>query len=208
MEIALSKFCDTDDVITPLIDEDENKRAGLGYQTAQNYHLSWRQLKTDDFLYLASQLKRPKFGKHCPARYVKARVPKSMWNSYYKFCFDRNPWDKAISLYYWQTRNILNRPSFGEYLNKLNPTKLSNARKYYDQDKLLVNDVFKFEELHTSLEFLSNKLSLPLSEGFPLTKNTIRNNQVHYSQLMNAKQALFIQRFCHKEIKLLRYQYE
>ena len=40
IEIALSKFCSEDDLITPIIEEDEVLRNKLGYRGPQNYDLS------------------------------------------------------------------------------------------------------------------------------------------------------------------------
>ena len=40
IEIALSKFCDKDDIITPISKEDEQLRRKLGYRGPQNYKFS------------------------------------------------------------------------------------------------------------------------------------------------------------------------
>jgi len=32
-----------------------------------------------------------------PAFEIKNRVPAEVWNSYFKFCVERNPWDKVLS---------------------------------------------------------------------------------------------------------------
>jgi tRNA splicing ligase len=29
------------------------------------------------------------------------RVGRKVWDSYFKFCFERNPWDKTVSHFYW-----------------------------------------------------------------------------------------------------------
>ena len=39
LEIALSKHCGPEDVITPIMAKDESYRKSLGYRGAQNYHL-------------------------------------------------------------------------------------------------------------------------------------------------------------------------
>jgi len=38
---------------------------------------------------------REKFYNHMPASLVQKRVPGWVWNSYFKFCVERNPWDKV-----------------------------------------------------------------------------------------------------------------
>jgi hypothetical protein len=81
-EIALSKFCGPSCIITPIIAEDEHSRRMLGFRTAQNY--------TDSFY------------RHIPADKVKNLVAPVLWDSYKKITIVRNPFDVAISRYYWE----------------------------------------------------------------------------------------------------------
>ena len=43
IEIALSKFCNENDVITPISPKDELVRSDLGYKGPQNYMFSFRK---------------------------------------------------------------------------------------------------------------------------------------------------------------------
>jgi Sulfotransferase family len=77
IEISLSRYCGDQDIITPISPADEIIRAKIG-KSPQNYD-------TD------------KVYNHISAEKVKKMIGNEKWNSYYKFCFDRNPWDKVIS---------------------------------------------------------------------------------------------------------------
>ena len=42
---------------------------------------------------------------HLDARGIKRRLGPRRWDSYFTFCFERNPWDKVVSEYYWRRSN-------------------------------------------------------------------------------------------------------
>ena len=41
-----------------------------------------------------------------PGHEVREKIDKEIWNSYYKFCFERNPWDKTVSNYFWSKKGV------------------------------------------------------------------------------------------------------
>ncbi|MCP4550739.1 MAG: sulfotransferase family 2 domain-containing protein [Bacteroidetes bacterium] len=100
IEIALSKICGKKDVITPISPDDEKVRRQIGI-SAQNYFIPYNKYTSKDLVKLFVKMKRKVFYNHIPAIDVKNSVSKEIWNSYYKFCFDRNPFDKIISHYYF-----------------------------------------------------------------------------------------------------------
>ena len=80
-EIALSRFCGEDCVITPLVEADENLRARLGFRGAQNC---------------------AGFTAHSTAAEVKAALDPALWQGYRKVTIWRDPFDAMISRYYWR----------------------------------------------------------------------------------------------------------
>src|SRR5688572_28246498 len=90
VEIALSKICGPDDIITPIVPEDEQVRTELGYRGPQHCYAPlsdytfWDRVK----LFVKGK-KKLKYYHHISAREVKALIGEEVWNSYYKFCFER-----------------------------------------------------------------------------------------------------------------------
>lgn len=86
-----------------------------------------------------------KIGQHVDAASIKAREPAEIWNSYFKFSITRNPWDRALSYFFWDRRTdpALNpRKRFYHYLGV--PFDEFKATKgiftQFLRDKALKND--------------------------------------------------------------------
>ncbi len=95
-EIAFSSQCGPDCVITPISPVDEATRQALGYRGPQN-HLQ-TGLKGLFFP------RRRVFTRHMAADRVRKRLPARVWNSYRKFTIVRNPFDRALSRYFWDVK--------------------------------------------------------------------------------------------------------
>jgi len=205
LEIALSKFLGENDIVTPLHKNDEDFRKSLGHVSAQNYHLKWPNWNKRDYKYFFNNFRPHYFGGHASAKFIKSHISKEIWNSYYKFCFDRNPWDKIISLYYWQNRNHKVKPAFEKYFNQVDKRKLSNYRKYSVNNEVVVDKVYKFEDLKDSLIDIQKKLKLPQVIDLPYTKHCYKNQAK--SITWNDSQIELVKEICQKEIELLNYNF-
>ena len=100
VEIALSKFLGPKDVITPISPEDEVTRRDLGYRGPQNYRSKFWEYSYADLVKLVSKGEwKEKFYNHISAFQVRGLVGEQVWNTYFTFCIERNPWDRVISHY-------------------------------------------------------------------------------------------------------------
>lgn len=112
MEIALSKFCGADCVITRISPIDEATRIALGHRGAQNYHV--RGLNR-----LLTRRWSGKLGNHITASKVHAIFGPSIWQNYCKFTIVRNPFDRAVSRFYWdQHRGLTKGHTFSSYFQR------------------------------------------------------------------------------------------
>ena len=206
IEISLSRFCGKNDIITPITPEDEKMRKefSIGPQNYQ-FHKSRK-----GFFGIKNIIYRNKrkngFYNHIPGIEIKKEIGEEVWNSYYKFCFERNPWDKTISLYWWDKqkhRRWARNLGFDEWFES---TKKKGFRHYnYPQysdnnDKILVDFVGKYENLETDLLKICNKIGIQFDNWLPKAKGGFRKDKKHYSYYFNEEQKEFINKYFKKEI--------
>jgi len=152
-EIALSKFCNEGDVITPISSNDERLRIKLGFKGAQNYKnisLSNEGLRFHGQYY-----------NHISSKLIKSIVPKRIWNNYNKMTIYRNPFDVAISRYYWEggEKTGLN---YLEYLKKFPHHLTENIRIAPLSGDAVCDLYLKYEDIKEDLK--KNGLNMIWSE--------------------------------------------
>jgi len=87
---------------------------------------------------------------------VKGRIPADIWQSYYKFTFERNPWDKVISFYFWYGRSK-QLPEFNQFVQNhrdfgtMDQVLPSDWTRYTLHNDIIVDDVFDFDDLGGNL---------------------------------------------------------
>ena len=89
---------------------------------------------------------------HMPAWRVKAYLGDEVWSSYYKFTFERNPWDREVSWYYYKTKNKSPRPSFDAFLADKRRAWVENFDLYAIDDAICVDFVGRYETLQDDFE--------------------------------------------------------
>lgn len=104
---------------------------------------------------------------HMSASAIKEQIGADIWERYFKFCVIRNPYDKAVSSFYFFKKQ--NPTEFGRYIGN-DPEQfeqwLMEAGPPVDRDKYLIegqfclNDVVRYENLHEELERICNRLNI------------------------------------------------
>lgn len=168
VEIALSKVCGPEDIITLISPEDEQLRAAAGGRGPQNFE--------------APPLPRRAFN-HMSARLVRDAVGTDAWRGYYKFAIERNPWDAVVSLYYWKYKDRDELPDFEQYVAEEWIEQLANNKRMYRiRGRLAVDRVLRYENLACELDEVWDRLSLPGSPDLPRAKANARPAG-HYREL-------------------------
>lgn len=167
MEIALSRICGPEDIITPITETDEQLRKVSGGRPPQHY--------------TAPPLEEEARA-HLPARAVRRIVGSDVWGNYFKFAIERNPWDAVVSLYYWRIRDNPTPVSFEDFVNSDEVPRWAhkNARIYRLQGKVAVDELCRFESLGSDLDGVWSALGLPGEPELPRAKGGFRPGEARY----------------------------
>lgn len=180
LEMALSRFLGPEDIVTPVTGNDELDRYRRGFRTAQNFQKTVGQLRPAEWgRWLKASLRsrwrsgegrvlaRNQFPKHywnhMAARDIRDRIGDEVWQRYFKFTVERNPWDKVVSAYYWdrkQQRSL----SFREFVLSGAPLT-SQFERYTVDGRVAMDRILRYERLYPELTELSERLGLPEDVG-------------------------------------------
>lgn len=207
MEIALSKYCGPNDVITPITPEDEVIRESLGYCRPQKYlaPISKYSIKDIKECFIKRQRKKT-FYNHISAREVIKIIGEKKWNEYFTFCFERNPLDRFVSFYFWRNQNN-NYKSVNDFLQSPLPLTLKERgyNLYTINDKIIVDHVGLYENLDKELKYIEDKLNLPEPIVLPKTKASYRPKELTAEKLLTKDEIAFLKHMFAQEIELFGY---
>lgn len=209
IEIALSRHCGPDDVITPISPPDEEIRRSLGYPGPQNYLAPWYEYGPRDLFALASHGRRKmRYFNHIGAGEVKAHIGENAWNSYYKFCFERNPFDRLISHYYWCHRSEP-RPPMSDFIRSGRPMALKRRGfgVYTIDGKVAVDRVCRYEAIAEELEEIRKAIGLPEPLVLPHAKGGTRADKRTYADVLGKEERDWVSSVFSDELRLLGYHF-
>jgi hypothetical protein len=194
-ELALSRICGPDDVISSMIrPAHEDLRRQLGGRGPQH------DVNPDG---------TARFYSHMPAAEVRVLVGEEVWASYYKWCVERNPWDKVVSHYCSRHRDPATRPPLRTFLESGSAHRAVNFRLYTIGAEVVVDHVARYEQLPTELERIATLLGLPAGAmELPHANSGFRPDRRHYSELYTPEERDFVTELFADEIALHGYSYE
>jgi hypothetical protein len=208
IEVFLSRYCDSTDVVTPIEPpvEGHRPRNYLGFINPIPEILE-RPGKIFSAL-RHSITSREKFYRHMPAWQVRTRVPRDVWNSYFKFCVERNPWDKVLSHYHMHAAREGGPLSLDEYLAR--GRFPINFSRYTDRSgrKIIVDRVLRYENLLTELGEVFSQLKIPFEGTLGVqAKSGYRTDRRPYQDVFNDNQRRIVEEAFVKEIERHGYRF-
>lgn len=209
MEIALSKYCDKGDIVTPIAPEDEAIRRKMGYQGPANYKLPLAAYHLSDWKNMLLRGRRKKrFRNHVPGPLIRDLLPAGIWDSYHKFCFERNPWDKLVSAFYWEKSRTPGL-RWEEFIGESDRWRIYREfRSYADERGPIVDFVGRYEAIPEDLAAVVNRLGLPDFPELPTAKSSQREASSNYASFYTQEQREWVGREFADEIRLLGYRFE
>jgi hypothetical protein len=208
IEVFLSKYCGPTDVLTPI----EPPVEGHEPRNCDGFINPIPEiLERPGKLFSAFQhsiASREKFYRHMPAFEVQKRVPRDVWNNYFKFCVERNPWDKVLSHYHMHAAREGGSLSLDEYLAR--GRFPINFFRYTDRSgrKIIVDRILRYENLLTELGEVFLQLNIPFEATLGVqAKSQYRTDRRPYREVFNDKQRQIVEKKFIKEIELHGYRF-
>lgn len=207
VEIALSEHCGPDDVITPILGADEAIRRSLGFRGPQHVVLPFSAYGPRDWARLVVDRRRLRYYEHMPAAKVRRWVGRRIWDRYFKFTVERNPWDKVISAYYWRHRDV---PPPWEPLSEWLASERSHVlgfEVYSIDGRVAVDRVLRYEALADELAEVAAQIGLAGPLVLPRAKGDIRQDRRHHREILgDAERAMIAEEYA-REIALMGYEF-
>ncbi len=145
IEIALSRHCGPDDIVTRISADDEELRAAAGGVAPQH----------DDT--------EPSSYAHMGARRVIEVIGRETWDDYFTFAVERNPFDVVASSYRYSARKSTFTKTFAEFVRSKRLARLAlNERLYRLHGDVIVDQVYRYEELPAAMADVSARLGIEL----------------------------------------------
>ncbi len=209
VEISLSRYLGPEDVITPISAEDEVLRAEGRGRPPQNFdrRLTFREVTPRAVAKRVVKdvpLRRQLYWNHMPAAAVRARVGEEAWNSYFRFCFVRNPWDWAVSQHFYRRKRVAEE-TMDESLRRIDLTM--NRKIYSLDDEIAVDFVGRYESLNTDLATACERIGLEFDGWLPRAKGGFRTDRRSYREILDQHQADLIADTCTAEIASFGYRF-
>jgi hypothetical protein len=205
IEAALSNFCGGDDVVTPLGD----------YEFNRDETGAWVHKAMNEGNYL----------QHDRALKIRDSLPPKTWSDYFKFSITRNPWDRALSYFFWDKRqdSALTPPkrlyhNLGVPYDDFAPVKHrfadfiksrtlgSNDPFYVIDGQLCVDFVIRYEHLDDDCREVCARTGVPPFQ-IPRLKTGIRKNKRHYTEYFDDETRDIVADIHRNDIRLFNYSF-
>ena len=145
---------------------------------------------------------------HMPAWMVRNRIGKKVFDKYFIFCFERNPWDKVVSRYLFYKKFDRNfNLSFREFVKSDWIYDALNFPLYINplSGKIMVDFIGYYENLEEDFAKAMRKIGLP--EELDVNINTSRETEIGYRRFYDRELRIRVEDVYRYEIELHGYDF-
>jgi hypothetical protein len=207
LEIFLSQFCGGDDIVTPIYPhvEPHQARNYMGdFDPALDISFRKRWPVKEK---VPGMMPPNKFYNHIPAELVRLRIDPKIWNSYFKFCVERNPWDKTLSRFYAHRYRSGGKLTLEKFL-EIEKLPVNYSLYTNVNGKIIVDRIIKYENLIPELAEIFAQFGIPFSGTLGVNaKSEYRTDRRPYQEVFSMSQRKIVGRLFKKEIKMFDYKF-
>jgi hypothetical protein len=149
---------------------------------------------------------------HMPARLIRRRLGEDTWGSYFKFCVIRNPFEKAISAFYWRRKRQevqwtdKDPQLFEEWLERSRAPMDRNT--FCIEGRFALDDVIRHETLVPDIQRICHRLGLPWEpERLPAFKTGIRPREATAQRLYTPRSRQLVRQAYRFELRYFGYEF-
>ncbi|MFP3943969.1 MAG: sulfotransferase family 2 domain-containing protein [Alphaproteobacteria bacterium] len=150
---------------------------------------------------------------HATARQVRAVLGRKIFDSYFKFAVERNPWDRQVSLYFhreWKKNNSdtdFDRDMRSFLYRNSEYVRLNNWSMYAIDGSIVADRVLRYENLSEEIGRLRADLGIEEKLSMPRMRS-YAPDRPHYSTYYSDWTRDLVARWYAREIEALGYEFE
>lgn len=152
---------------------------------------------------------------HKPAEEVKRDLGDGIWNSYLKISVVRNPWDKVVSMWKWQTKNGATKLPFNTFVLRLQHS--DDWHIHSIDGRRACDSYIRFEDIEGGLRRVMEKMEIEpelvekVIEALPRYKDSLPGEEERdpkaYRKFYDEDTAAHVAEVYKREISFFRYEF-
>ena len=205
LETWLSGQCGPDDIVSTMDPEAPGHEPRNWIGNGPLGRLYQRHLRVRKIVHRDSRLLGKHYYQHMTASRIRKLIGQDVWNHYFKFCFERDPWDKVVSFYWWKMRNRDQAEPFSDWIRyKQLPV---DSDLYGIDGQVAVDCIGRFEHLGDHFAAILRHLGLQVPDPLPRIKTGVNPSPRPYPDYYNDVDRDYIQQRFAPEIELMGYRF-
>lgn len=154
---------------------------------------------------------------HMPASQIREQVGEAIWNDYFKWCVVRNPFDKAVSSFFF-FRNVQQDPvdmsdpararvDFERWLRNMD-SRVIDGDKYLIDGQICLDMCVRYENLEADLAKVCHRVGVPwVPTDLPGFKRGVRPSSAKAEALYNEASRKIVEEAYARELTLFGYRF-